>query len=250
VHVVASNKLPLAAPQAAWAALRAARKAAHREFHYETTVGASLPVIDTLRSLLRTGDRVRKIEGSVSGTLGFVTADLMRGLPLSLVVRWAKELGYAEADPRDDLSGLDAARKAVILARELGWEVSVEEVEREPLLPAEALAPGSLQDLYQALRGQDDAAAWRVARLAREGKALRYLVTLDLDARAIRCGPVEVGADHRAYHLQGVEAYVSFWTDRHSGLPLVVQGAGVGAALTAGGVLEDIFEIAVGHGAR
>jgi len=250
VHVVSSNKLPLALPLAEQAALLAARRETHRDYRYETTVGASLPVIDTLRSLVRTGDRVRRIEGSISGTLGFVTADLMRGSALSLVVRWAKELGYSEADPRDDLSGLDTARKAVILARELGLPVSVADVERVPLVPAEALAPGSLGDLYQALRAQDEAFARRTEALLREGRALRYLVTLDFDARTLRCGPVEVDPEHRAARLQGVEAYLAFWTDRHSGLPLVVQGAGVGGQLTAGGVLADIFELCVGHGAR
>jgi len=250
VDVVASNKLPLAAPAPVRDRLFSARRRLRRAYHYETTVGASLPVLDTLRSLLRTGDRVRRIEGSLSGTLGFVTSDLMKGTALSLVVRWAKELGYTEADPRDDLSGVDTARKAVILARELGLGVSVEDVEREPLVAPEALAPGGLLELYQALQGEDEAVAGRISRLAREGKALRYLVNLDLDQHAIRCGPVEVDADHRAARLQGVEAYVAFWTDRHSGLPLVVQGAGVGEALTASGVLEDIFRIGVGHGAR
>jgi len=250
VDVVGSNKLPLAAPAEVRDRILASRRRHQRAFHYETTVGASLPVIDTLRSLLRTGDRVRRIEGSLSGTLGFLTTDLMKGSPLSLVVRWAKELGYTEDDPRDDLSGLDAARKAVILARELGLPVSVEDVEREPLLRREVLAPGSLQELYQALRAEDDAMAARVERLRRQGKALRYLATVDLDSRSLRCGPEEVDADHRAARLQGVEAYVAFWTDRHSGLPLVVQGAGVGGALTAGGVLEDIFRLGVGAGAR
>jgi len=250
VDVVSSNKLPLAASAPGRDRLFAARRRLHRGYHYETTVGASLPVIDTLRSLVRTGDRVRRIEGSLSGTLGFVTADLMKGTALSLVVRWAKELGYTEADPREDLSGLDTARKAVILARELGMAVSVEDVEREPLVPEEVLEPGGLVELYQALRARDGDMARRIAQLAAGGKALRYLVNLDLDQRIIRCGPVEVDGEHRAARLQGVEAYVAFWTDRHSGLPLVVQGAGVGETLTAGGVLEDIFKIGVGRGAR
>jgi homoserine dehydrogenase len=250
IHVVASNKLPVAAPLAERERLLAARRRARVQYSYETTVGASLPVLETLRALLRTGDEVRRIEGSLSGTLGFVTSDLARGSPLSLVVRWARELGYTEADPRDDLSGLDSARKAVILARELGLPVSVEDVEREPLLPPEVLAPGSLDDLYEALRRQDDATAARVERLRGEGKVLRYLATVDLSARAVRCGPVEVDADHRAARLQGVEAYVAFFTARHSGLPLVVQGAGVGGALTAGGVLEDVFQLTVGRGAH
>jgi homoserine dehydrogenase len=215
-------------------------------------VGASLPVIDTLKSLLRSGDRVHQIEGSLSGTLGFVTSEVMKGAPLSLVVRWARELGYSEAEPRDDLSGLDAARKAVILARELGLEASMEDVAREPLVPDALLAPGTLQDLYEALRRQDGALAERCERLRREGKALRYLarVTVGEDRARLQVGPVEVDQAHRAAHLQGVEAYVAFTTDRHDAHPLVVQGAGVGGALAAGGVLAEIFRLADGHGAR
>jgi homoserine O-acetyltransferase len=249
-HVVASNKLPLAAPAADREALFAARRRYRCSYQYETTVGASLPLIDTLRALVRTGDQVRRIEGSVSGTLGFVTSELMRGQPLSLVVRWARELGYAEADPRDDLSGLDTARKAVILARELGLSVSVEGVRREPLVPASVLAPGSLQDLYESLRSHDGAAMAAAERLRRAGRALRYLMTVDAEKGVVRCGPAEVQADHRAAGLHGVEAYVAFTTERHSAVPLVVQGAGVGGALTASGVLEDIFQLTVGHGAR
>ena len=251
-HVISANKRPLAVPWAAREAVTAARRHHHLQYHYETTVGASLPVIETLRSLLRTGDRVHHIDGSLSGTLGFVTSEVMKGTPLSLAVRWARELGYTEADPRDDLSGLDSARKAVILARELGLRASVEDVRVEPLVPADLLAPGSLQELYQALRRHDDAMAERCQRLRREGRALRYLARIAAEGGQgeLRAGPVEVDYAHRAARLQGVEAYVAFTTDRHDELPLVVQGAGVGGSLTAGAVLDEIFKIAAGHGAR
>src|SRR5699024_10722760 len=108
-----------------------------------------------------TGDRVHLLEGSLSGTLGFVTGEMMKGSPLSLAVRWARELGYSEADPRDDLSGLDSARKAVILAREMGYPAEVADVRIEPLVDPRALAPGTLLDLIAALRGLDDAFARR-----------------------------------------------------------------------------------------
>ncbi len=252
VHVVGANKRPLAAPWPAHEAMTAARRRNHRQHLYDTTVGAALPVIDTLTSFVRTGDRVHRIEGSVSGTLGFVTSEVMKGAPLSLVVRWARELGYTEADPRDDLSGLDAARKVVILARELGLNASLEDVIREPLVPHELLQPGTLQDLYEALRRHDGAMAERCQRLKREGRALRHLMSVTVeDGRGrLRLGPAEVNGAHRAAHLQGVEAYVAFTTDRHRDHPLVVQGAGVGGALTAGSVLAGIFKLAAGHGAR
>jgi homoserine O-acetyltransferase len=252
VHVVGANKRPLAAAWPVHESLMAARRRYHRRHLYESAVGASLPVIDTLRSFVRTGDRVHRIEGSVSGTLGFVTSEVMKGAPLSLVVRWARELGYTEADPRDDLSGLDSARKSVILARELGLRVSLEDVSREPLVPAELLQPGTLQDLFEALRRHDRAMAERCERLRREGLALRHLMSIAVeDGRGqLRLAPAEVSGAHRAAHLQGVEAYVAFTTDRHHEHPLVVQGAGVGGALTAGGVLAEILRLAVGHGAR
>jgi len=246
------NKRPLAVSWPAHESLMAARRRYHRHHLYESAVGASLPVIDTLRSFVRTGDRVHRIEGSLSGTLGFVTSEVMKGAPLSLVVRWARELGYTEADPRDDLSGLDSARKSVILARELGLSASLEDVSREPLVPAELLQPGTLQDLYEALRRHDRAMAERCERLRREGLALRYLMSIAVeDGRGqLRLAPAEVNGAHRAAQLQGVEAYVAFTTDRHHEHPLVVQGAGVGGALTAGGVLAEILRLAVGHGAR
>ena len=252
VHVISANKRPLAVPAPERDALMAARRQHHRQYHYGTTVGASLPVIDTLANLVRIGDRVHAIEGSVSGTLGFVTSEVMKGFPLSLVTRWARELGYTEGDPRDDLSGLDAARKAVILARELGLRAEVEDVERQPLVPGELLRSGSLQELYESLRRGDGALTARCAALRERGLALRYLVTLRVegDRAVLRAGPVEVPPGHRAAGLQGVEAYVAFTTDRHYELPLVVQGAGGGGPLTAGGVLAEIFKVAGGHGAR
>jgi homoserine dehydrogenase len=253
IHVVAANKRPLVVSWPAREALFAARRQAHRQYLYATTVGASLPVLDTLGRLVRTGDRVHLIEGSLSGTLGFVTSELMKGFALSMVVRWARELGYTEADPRDDLCGLDAARKAVILARELGLRVAVEGVEVAPLVPRDALEGEGLPAVYQGLRRLDDAWARRCAAVRERGLALRYLARVEVqaDGRArLWVGPVEVPATHRAAGLNGVEAYVSFTTDRHYDLPLLVQGAGVGGALTASGLLSEIFGIAAGHGAR
>ncbi len=251
IDVVGANKLPPVVPwgerERLWAACRRHR----RHWHYETTVGASLPVIETLRGLTRTGDRVLSVEGALSGTLGHVATEVMKGTALSLATRWARELGYTERDPRDDLSGLDAARKALILARELGAPAELAEVRVEPLVPAELLAPGSVDDLYRALRRYDDALAARAERMRGEGKALRYLARIELADRraAIRVGPAEVGPEHRAAHLRGVESYVAFTTGRYREHPLVVQGEGVGGESTAGAVLADLLRISVRRGA-
>ncbi len=253
IHVVSSNKRPLTVSARRLDQLERTRRQHDAHFHYDTAVGASLPVIGTLRRLVRTGDRVRLVQASLSGTLGYVCGELARGVPLSLAARWAMGLGHCEADPRDDFSGLDTARKALVLAREAGAQAALEDVRITPFVPAGLLAPGTTDDLIAALRSHDDEMAARVRRLAEEGKALRYLATIELtkDGRAeIGVGPEVVDESHLAGRLVGVEAFVAFTTGRHRERPLVVQGTGVGGANTAGGVLADVFRISFGHGAR
>lgn len=253
IDVVSSNKRPLAVAPRREDLLRQVRRQHHRHWHYDTAVGASLPVIGTLRRLVQSGDRVRRVEGSLSGTLGYLCTELARGVPLSLATRWAIGLGYCEADARDDLSGLDSARKALILARDLGAALSVEDVKVEPFVPPGLLAPGTPEALLAALRTHDEAMAARLDRVRREGRVLRYLARIAVDdggAVEVRVGPEAVDPEHPAARLVGVEAYVAFTTARHADRPLVVQGAGVGGANTAGGVLAEIFRIPSGHGAR
>lgn len=252
VQVVAANKRPLAVPPRRLDQLRQARRQHHAHYHYDTAVGASLPVIGTLRRLVQAGDRVRRVEGSLSGTVGYLCSELARGVPLSLATRWAMGLGYCEKDPRDDLSGLDSARKAVILAREMGAQVAIEDVRVVPFVPPELLAPGTPEDLISSLRGHDAAMAAHVRGLAEEGRVLRYLARIvpTQDGRAdVSVGPEAVDATHPAARLVGVEAFVAFTTARHAERPLVVQGSGVGGASTAGSVLAEIFR-ALGQGAR
>ena len=251
IDVVGANKRPLAIPSLRIEQLRSTRRQHHRVYEYETTVGASLPVIDTLRRLLEHGDRVKEIEASLSGTLGYLCSEVGKGVPLSLATRWATGLGYTERDPRDDLSGLDAARKALILARELGLTVDLGDVEVTPLVPRELLAE---EDLIQALRRHDEAAHGEFEWLRGEGKVLRYLARIVPDAGdgrpEVRVGPAAVAAEDPAARLVGVEAMAAFWTARHAERPLVVQGTGVGGASTAGAVLAQVFRISFGHGAR
>jgi homoserine O-acetyltransferase len=253
IHVVSSNKRPLAIAPRPLEHLRAVRRQHHTHYHYDTAVGASLPVIGTLRRLVRSGDRVWQVEGSVSGTLGYLCSEVARGVPLSLATRWAMGLGYCEADPRDDLSGLDTARKALILARELGAQVSLEDVKVEPFVPRDLLAPGTPDELIAALRREDGPLAAEVKRLAEQGTVPRYLARIavgDGGKVEVAVGPRAVGQTHPAARLMGVEAFVAFTTARHTERPLVVQGAGVGGASTAGGVLAEIFRIPFGTGAR
>jgi homoserine O-acetyltransferase/O-succinyltransferase len=252
IDVVSSNKRPLAAPSPRWEAVREARRRERRHWHYDASVGASLPVLATLRRLLRTGDRIVRVEGSLSGTLGFLTGELQRGTPLSLALRWAMGLGYTEADPRDDLRGADTARKALILARELGASLGPEDVQVEPFLPADLALPGEPDALIHALRGHDAAMAARVDALRREGKVLRYLARIgpgEDRPLSVRVGPEAVDAELPVARLVGVEAFVAFTSLRHPDRPLVVQGSGVGGPSTAGALLAEIFRLPIGVGA-
>ncbi len=259
IHVVAANKKPLTIPWPQRENLMRAAKVSHRSYNYETTVGASLPVIDTLKNLVRTGDRVRLIEGSFSGTLGYLSNELSRGVPLSEAVATAREKGYTEPHPRDDLSGLDAARKALILARELGLSLELTDVTVEPFVPEELLREDSLDGFFAALKRYDSVMAARIEGLRKEGKVLRYLATIGpsgeggrdsrppMSARAerfsVRVGPTGIDLAHPASHLKGSEAFIAFTTERYNDYPLIVQGAGAGGAVTAAGVLADILKV-------
>ncbi|QDE66411.1 aspartate kinase [Myxococcus xanthus] len=246
IHVVAANKKPLALPWEAREALVDTARRNHVAYHYETTVASSLPVIDTLANLVRTGDTVRLITASLSGSLGFICNELTAGVPLSRAVRTARERGFTEPDPREDLSGTDVARKALILARELGLPLSLSDVALEPFVATDECA--SVDSFFQVLATQDAAYAERVARCRHAGTVLRYLARIDpskagTGSPVIRVGPVGVEAGHPAADLRGSESFVSFTTTRHSDFPLTVRGAGAGGAVTASGVLADILRI-------
>lgn len=247
IHVVAANKKPLALPLTEREQLLQEARAHHRAYLYETTVGASLPVIETLKNLVRTGDRVQRIDGSLSGTLGFLSHAVTAGEPLSRAVRTARDRGYTEPHPRDDLSGLDVARKALILARELGLQVELGDVAVEPFVPKEALAEDDPEAFLLSLSGLDTAFAHTIQRYRAAGKVLRYLVQIVPDAedgRQVRVGPVAVDADHPATGLKGAEALVAFTTERYHDYPLIVRGAGAGGDVTAAGVLADVLRLA------
>lgn len=246
INVVSANKQPLALPQAERDALLAAARHHFRAYNYETTVGAALPVIETLKNLVRTGDHVITIEGAFSGTLGFLCDQLAQGVALSVAVRKAKDMGYTEPHPRDDLSGLDVARKAIILARELGLQLDLTDVVLEPFVPAETLREDDPEKFMQGLVSLDAAVSARVAACKAQGKLPRYLarITPGAEGAKVTVGPVEVEASHPAAALRGSEAFVAFHTERYKQYPMVVRGAGAGGDVTAAGVLADILRLA------
>lgn len=239
VHVVTANKKPLVASLAARAELLAASKRA--QLRYETTVGAGLPVIEPLKDLVRTGDEVRRIEGSFSGTLGFLCGELSRGVPLSRAVRSAKELGYTEPDPREDLGGLDVARKALILAREAGLALELGDVEVEPFVRFET--GGTVDAFLASLEAHDYPFAERVRSQAAQGRTLRYLATVDVEEKRLSVGPRWVEASHPAAQLRGTESLVTYTTRRYADYPMRIQGPGAGAQVTAAGVLADVLAV-------
>jgi aspartokinase/homoserine dehydrogenase 1 len=208
---------------------------------WETTCGAGLPVIVTLHRLLTSGDEVRRIAGAFSGTLGFVMTGLQSGRPFSQVVREAHRLGYTEPDPRDDLGGVDVARKSLILARQLGWRLELDDVAVEGLYPAE-MDGLSVGEFLEALPALDSYFAGRVAEASAQGGVLRFAAVLE-EGRC-KVGPVVAPAGSPLGQLSGTDNLVEFHSRWYSPNPLVVQGRGAGTDATAAGVLADVVELA------
>jgi bifunctional aspartokinase / homoserine dehydrogenase 1 len=248
IHVITPNKHAGAGPIERYDAIRAASAATGARFRYEATVGAGLPVIQTLRDLIDTGDTLHAAEGIFSGTLAWLFNRYDGTMNFSDLVREAKELGYTEPDPRDDLSGTDVARKLVILAREAGLPTSLADVAVESLVPA-ALAELSRDEFMARLHEGDADMAARHARAKAAGKVLRYVARLD-DRGHARVGLVELPGDHAFAHLRLTDNVVQFSTRRYSSNPLVVQGPGAGPDVTAAGVFADLLRVASSLGAR
>ena len=243
VAVVTANKLRLAGPLAAYRELMKSRPG---RLFYETTVGAGLPVIRTLSDLKATGDRVVRIDGLLSGTLGYLTTELAAGQPFSEAVRRAHGNGYTEPDPREDLFGSDVGRKLVILARLAGMDLEPHDVVLEALLPDEPWRGLSLEEFWEALPALDETFAQRQADAAAAGKRLCYLGTLG-DGRA-SVSLCAVGPDHPCWGARGTDNLIAFTTERYHDSPLVVQGPGAGPDVTAAGVLADILRAVVEGG--
>ncbi|GAB3096829.1 bifunctional aspartate kinase/homoserine dehydrogenase I [Lysobacter terrae] len=247
IHVVTPNKQAGAGPIERYRAIRdATRHGGH--FRYEATVGAGLPVIQTLRSQLDTGDELTEVEGIFSGTLAWLFNRFDGSVPFSQLVREARELGYTEPDPRDDLGGVDVARKLVILAREAGRELSLEDVEIESLVPL-ALRDVSRDEFLTRLHELDAPLQARLDAARSEGRALRYLARLDREGHA-SVGLVSPDPSHASLHSQLTDNLIQFRTRRYASNPLVVQGPGAGPDVTAAGVFGDILAIAQALGAR
>jgi aspartokinase/homoserine dehydrogenase 1 len=248
IHVVTPNKKANSAPLAEYRALQQARRTGGTHYLYEATVGAGLPVIQTLRDLRETGDEVTSIEGIFSGTLAYLfnVYDGSRGF--SEIVVDARQRGYTEPDPRDDLSGMDVARKLIILGREMGLTLEMSDVRVESLVPA-GLETGSIDEFLARLPGHDAAMRERFESARARGKVLRYVGRLLADGSAT-VGVVELDQRHAFANIALTDNVVRFATRRYNSNPLIVQGPGAGPEVTAGGVFADLLRLSAYLGAR
>ena len=242
LHVVVANKKPLSIPYDDFKSLFQLAYDKGLHIRYEATVGAGLPVLDTLEKLSEAGDEVFEILGCLSGTLGFLMTEVEDGASFSQAVRTAYDKGYTEPDPREDLSGMDVARKALILARTLGIRINMEDIKLESLYPEE-LSNDDPEIFINSLKSVDDKFGKRIKEAQDEGKVLRYVARLSRDRVSVCVEAVD--AQSPLGRLRGTANQVSIRTRRYDSNPLIVTGPGAGADVTAAGVLNDVIAIAV-----
>ncbi|MCB0854710.1 MAG: bifunctional aspartate kinase/homoserine dehydrogenase I, partial [Bacteroidetes bacterium] len=211
------------------------------KFFYETNVGAGLPVLTTLNDLVYSGDRIRKIEGVLSGSLSFIFNSFVAGRKFSEIVGEAKEKGFTEPDPREDLSGKDVSRKLIILARESGLKMQAEEIEIENILPEACLNAPTVEAFMEELANNNDFFEAKRAAAAERGKVLRFIATLEGDKAFISLQ--ELDETSPFYNLSGSDNMIVFTSDRYHERPLVIKGPGAGAEVTAAGVFAEILRI-------
>lgn len=249
IHVVTPNKKANSLDMAFYDRLNEARRSGNAHYLYEATVGAGLPVILTLRDLRETGDEIRRIEGILSGTLAYLFNVWDGSRPFSAVVREAKAKGYTEPDPRDDLSGIDFARKIVILGREMGLRLEMGDVALQGLVPA-PLLKCNVEEFLDRLPEFDASMLQKLEAARARGKVLRYVGTLDAATSKASVGLVELDKSHTFANINLTDNVVRFTTSRYNQNPLVVQGPGAGPEVTAGGVFADLLRVCAYLGAK
>lgn len=246
-HIITPNKKAGSGPYAYYEELFDASYRTGKKFLYETTVGAGLPIINTLKDLRETGDKIEKIEGMVSGTLAWLFAKYDASVPFSELVKEARALGYTEPDPRDDLSGMDVERKTVILARECGYSVEVQDLEVESLVPMQ-LRSASRDEFLDRLSEMDDKME-KMYRSAKErGMCLRYVGKVDNGVCSVSLS--EYPEDHPFAQAKGTDNVIAFTTYRYHKQPLVIKGPGAGPEVTAAGVFADILRLSAYLGSK
>jgi aspartokinase/homoserine dehydrogenase 1 len=238
ISVVACNKVACSSSFEYYRTLKDLSREYNVPFLFETNVGAGLPVIGTLNDLLRSGDKINRIQAVLSGTLNFVFNNYKGEKPFAEVVRQAQHEGYTEPDPRLDLSGKDVMRKIMILAREAGEQIEMEDISNETFMP-ESCMTGDVENFYKQMEKEEDHFKKIYIKAAANGNKLKFVATYENGKAAV--GLQQIDPQHDFYHLYGKDNVVLFYTDRYKEQPLVVKGAGAGAEVTASGVFADII---------
>ena len=241
VSVVAANKIAASSSFDNYIKLK--QTARHRgvKFLFEANVGAGLPIINTINDLIHSGDKITKIEAVLSGTLNFIFNEISESIPFSETIKRAQEQGYSEPDPRIDLSGIDVIRKLVILVREAGYEVEQKDVKKNLFVP-ESYFEGSLDDFWSRITELDESFETRRKELEKENKKWRFVAKFENNEVSV--GLEEVNQKHPFYALEGSNNVLLLTTDRYKEYPMMIQGYGAGAGVTAAGVFADIMSIA------
>jgi aspartokinase/homoserine dehydrogenase 1 len=239
ISIVACNKVAASSPYENYKKLKDLAREYNCQFHFETNVGAGLPVIATLNDLVRSGDRVHKMQAVLSGTLNFVFNNYDGKRKFAEVVRQAQEEGYTEPDPRLDLGGTDVMRKIMILAREAGEKIEMENIVNHSFMPANCMK-GSVEDFYSEMDKEEAHFKKLVEEANAAGCKLKFVASYENGKASV--GLQHIDPRHDLYHLYGKDNVVLFYTDRYSEQPLVVKGAGAGADVTASGVFADIIK--------
>lgn len=238
ISIVACNKIACSSPYWYYKKLKDLSRDHNAAFLFETNVGASLPIIGTLNDLLRSGDRVHRIEAVLSGTLNFVFNNYNGEQSFAQVVRQAQTEGYTEPDPRLDLSGTDVMRKIMILAREAGEKLEMDDITNQSFMPPSCMK-GDIKEFYSEMEGQEQHFKELYKAAADEGKKLKFVAKFESGKASV--GLKHISPEHDFYHLYGKDNIVLFYTDRYPEQPMVVKGAGAGAEVTASGVFADII---------
>ena len=241
ISVVTANKIAASSEYEKYAKLKETALQRGVKFLFETNVGAGLPIIGTINDLRNSGDRILKIEAVLSGTLNYIFNKISAQCPFSETVKHAKEEGYSEPDPRIDLSGTDVVRKIVILAREAGYRVEQDDVDKHLFVP-DHFFTGSLNDFWEHLPELNDDFEEKRKNLEAEGKRWRFIATMDHGKVSVALR--DVTQDSPFYNLEGSNNIILLTTERYKEYPMLIQGYGAGASVTAAGVFANIISIA------
>jgi aspartokinase/homoserine dehydrogenase 1 len=240
VAVVACNKVAASSGYHSYKLLKDLAREFNTQFLFETNVGAGLPIIATLNDLVHSGDRIHKIQAVLSGTLNFVFNNYNGSRKFTDVVRQAQEEGYTEPDPRLDLGGTDVMRKILILAREAGYKMEMEDVVNHSFMPQQCME-GTVEDFYRSMAEEEAHFLQLYKKAAEAGCKLKFVASLEDGKASVGLKPID--PKHDLYHLYGKDNVVLFYTDRYKDQPLVIKGAGAGAEVTASGVFADIIRV-------